>query len=241
MSTTELRIPVDSMSITLSGDTAMSIYEKIYHSLCNTGKQRENLYKPKSGLHKHRINPGHQGGLYEEANITFLIVREHIIAHFLLWKMNKHPNDLRSMKMLGAKLSPRQRQITGEWCRDNKIGFHGASSEQRKEWAQRGIESQKNSGDKNTFYYWSTPEGRKERASLGGLASMKSPNSKWVYWASIEGRTKRAKMGAAASGKKPVTNGSITKKFKTDEARHEFLHENPEWRIGQHWSKSKKR
>ena len=241
MSATELGIPADSMSITLAETQHMSIYEKIYHNLCSNGRQRERLYKPKSGLHKHRINPGHQGGLYEENNITFLTVREHIIAHFLLWKLNKHPNDLRSMKMLGAKLTPRQRQITGEWCRDNKIGFHGASPEQRREWSMKGFESQKNSADSNSFYYWSTPEGRKKRASMGGKASMKSPNSEFAYWASSEGRTKRAKMGAAASGKKPATNGIITKKFKTDTERQEFLCENPEWRAGHHWSKSKKR
>ena len=156
------------MSNTYQETQHMSIYSKIYYNLCHNGSQRENLYKPKSGLHKHRIIPGHQGGLYEENNITYLTVREHIIAHFLLWKMNKNPNDIRSMKMLGAKLSPKQRQITGEWCRDNKIGFHNATPEQRKEWSMKGLESQKNSGDKNSFYYWSTPEGRKKRASIGG-------------------------------------------------------------------------
>ena len=49
-----------------------------------------------------------------------------------------------------------------------------------------------------TFYFWTTPEGRKKRASLGGKASIVSPNNPWSYWASKEGRKKRASMGAQA-------------------------------------------
>ena len=65
-------------------------------------------------------------------------------------------------------LSVSQRKIIGEWCRDNNIGFHKSTKKQRKEWALMGLASQKESGSKDTFYYWSTEEGRKERASLGG-------------------------------------------------------------------------
>jgi hypothetical protein len=78
------------------------MYSKIYHNLCEQSKKRNLEYKQGSGLHRHRILPGHSGGLYDENNITYLTVREHIIAHFLLWKIHKNPNDLRSMNMLGG-------------------------------------------------------------------------------------------------------------------------------------------
>jgi len=211
----------------------MSIYSTIYHNLCNSKKHLKDNWCVGSGLHRHHIIPTHSNGLDEEENFTYLTVREHIIAHFLLYKMYKMPNDLRSMKMLGAKLTYTQRKIIGDWCRDNKIGFHGAAPEQKVEWQKKGRQTQKESGDNNSFYYWSTEEGRKERAILGGKASLSSNNNAvFKYWFSPEGHKVRAKLGAAASGKKSITNGIINRKLKTEEERQEFLKNNPDWRIG---------
>jgi hypothetical protein len=150
----------------------MSMYSKIYYNLCESKKQAQKLYFPGSGLHKHHIIPKHMSGTDDPENFTYLTVREHIIAHFLLWKMHKNPNDLRSMKMLGANLSVEYRKKIGEYCRDNKIGFHGASKEDRLEWAKRGLETQKTIP--NSFYYWSTKEGRQHRSSLGGKVGAQS-------------------------------------------------------------------
>ena len=211
----------------------MSIYSTIYYNLCNSKSQLKDKWCKGSGLHRHHIIPEHSGGLDEDSNFTYLTVREHIIAHYLLYKMNKNPNDLRSMRMLGAKLTPEQRRIVGIWCRDNNIGIHSATLEQKSEWQNKGRQTQKESGDTNSFYYWSTEEGRKERASLGGKASLSSGNNKqFEYWMSPEGRKERAKLGAASSGKKSITNGVINRKLKTEEERQEFIKNNPEWRIG---------
>ncbi len=143
-------------------------YLIVYNNLCLAKSQLKENWLPGSGLHRHHILPRHSGGEDREENFTYLTVREHIIAHFLLWKIYNNPNDLRSMHMLGAKLTPLQRKITGEWCRDNKIGFHGSSKEKLIKWRDSGRNSQKNSGDTNSWYFWSTEEGRKKRASMGG-------------------------------------------------------------------------
>ena len=175
----------------------------IYKNLCENRKGIKESYKPKSGLHKHHIIPKHMGGADDESNFTYLTPKEHQIAHYLLWRIYKNVNDLRSMKMLGARLTLLQRKTIGEWCRDNKIGFHGATSEQKAEWCKKGLETQKLSGDKNSFYWWSTPEGRKERASLGGKKSIQSDNNPWKYWASAEGQKERASLGGKSHrGKK---------------------------------------
>jgi len=106
------------------------------------------------------------------------------------------------MHMLGVKLTSEQRRITGKWCAENNIGFHKASKEQKAIWKKSGLESQKKSKSKKTFYYWSTPEGRKERASMGGTKSHKT-NPHFKFWNSPEGRKKRSSMGAKAHiGKK---------------------------------------
>ena len=179
----------------------MSIYSIIYYNLCQNKSQLKESWQPGSNLHRHHIIPKHSGGTDDDSNFTYLTIREHIIAHFLLWKIHKNPNDLRSMKMLGAKLTYEQRRIVGLWCKENKIGYHDPKV--RKKAQQKGLESQKQSNTKKTFYYWSTKEGRKERSSLGGKSSIKSSNNPWSYWASEEGRKQRSSMGGKAhKGKK---------------------------------------
>lgn len=176
----------------------MSIYSNIYNNLCKQKSQLKELWIPGSNLHRHHIIPRHSGGSDDEDNFTYLTVREHIIAHYLLWKIHKTPNDLRSMNMLGAKLTYSQRSTVGKFCHENKIGFHGASSEQRKQWALVGFNKQKDIV--GSFGWWASEEGRKKRASLGGTASVNSGNNKeWLYWMSPEGHKQRAIMGAKAT------------------------------------------
>lgn len=190
----------------------------IYNKLCESRKDLKEQWIPGSGIHRHHILPKHNGGEDEESNYTYLTIREHIIAHYLLWRIYRNVNDLRSMKMLGAKLTPFQRKMTGEFCRDNKLGIYGATPEERGEWAKLGIESQKQSGRTDTFYWWSTKEGRKERARLGGKASIKSGNNPiFAYWASNEGRQERASRGGKAiKGMIWVTNGEHRTRIRPD-------------------------
>jgi hypothetical protein len=171
-------------------------------------------------------------GTDEECNLTYLNVREHIIAHYLLWKIYRNPNDLRSMKMLGAKLSPQHRKITGEFCRDNQIGFFSSSTNERKEWQMKGIEKQKqdylNSKTKN-FYYWSTEEGRKQRASLGGK---KRASKEFSYWASDEGRKERASLGGKANKGKKVMHLPGSKGWKRILPEEVSTKLNEGWKFG---------
>lgn len=186
----------------------MSIYFNIYYKLCESKKQAKTEYKPFSGLHEHHILPKHSGGDNSESNLTYLTIREHIIAHFLLWKIYKNPNDLRSMKMLGANLTPEKRKIIGVWCRDNKIGFHSSREEDKKIWRERGLETQKNNNSKDSFYYWSTKEGRKERASLGGKKGSNSQIKNKIGIHNPENFKKNAILGGKATkGMVCVTNG----------------------------------
>ena len=181
------------------------MYLSVYHNLCNNRKSFSESYKPGSGLHKHHIIPKHSGGLDVAENFTYLTTREHIIAHFLLYKIHKNPNDLRAMKMLGANLTVSQRKVTGEFCRDNNIGFHGATKEEKYHWRKLGIKSQFE--NKIGIH---DPTMKSEYASLGGKASYDSGNNeKFLYWASNEGRSKRAsKGGKAHKGKIWITRGN---------------------------------
>jgi hypothetical protein len=217
------------------------LYKTIYNNICERGQLLKEKYGPKSGIHKHHIIPKHMNGNDNEDNFTYLSVREHKIAHFLLWKIYGNPNDLRAMRMLGANLTPRQRQIIGEWCRDNKIGYHNTKwNNHRHEWIEKALQTQKKSyeetGNKDSFYYWSTPEGRKERARMGNKKAILSQKKSYeetgnkdsfYYWSTPEGRKERARMGAKAiQGRKVMHKpGDVTFKRVKPELVQQYLSE----------------
>lgn len=180
----------------------MSFYSKIYYTLCDSRKQEFAKYKKGSNLHKHHIIPKHKNGTDDDHNITYLTIREHMIAHYLLWKINGDANDLRSMKMLGANITTSHRKIIGEYCRDNNLGFFSDkfTTEHKKEWRKLGITTQK----KHQIGIYN-PDNRSEYASIGGIASIKSTNNPWSYWASKEGQRHRASLGGKSHiGKKAM-------------------------------------
>lgn len=209
-------------------------YKILYERLCLKGKSFKNQYKKHSGLHRHHIVPRHMCGTDDESNLTYLSVREHIIAHFLLWKIYRNPNDLRAIKMLGGNLSTQNRKIIGEYCRDNKLGFHNPKYNNiRHEWSAKAYV--KPFKEKRGIF---DPDKKSYYCSLGGKASWRSGNNEeFKFWASSEGRRQRAIMGNKAQPKKPATNGVETRKFHTEEDRQNFLDNNPGWRIGTHVSR----
>jgi len=170
--------------------------QNIYNNLCEDRKSRDAQYKPGSGLHRHHIIPKHSGGTDNKENYTYLTVREHIIAHYLLWRIYKNPNDLRSMQMLGANLSVEYRRQIGIFCRDHNIGFFSYSKEVQSEWSKKGA------ANSPVFQYWCSEEGLKERGRMGGLIGhLNSPE--FQYWCSEEGLKERASLGGAShKGKK---------------------------------------
>jgi HNH endonuclease len=172
-----------------------SIYSSIYNNLCSSRVHLKETWKPGSNLHRHHIVPKHSGGTDDESNFTYLTIREHIIAHFLLWKMHRNPNDLRSMHMLGAKLTSRQRKIIGEFCRDNNIGFYSATLEQKLEWSNLGRKTMK---EKSIGMYGFTYEQRSQWNAQFKLFKNWKGNDVWKFWMSPEGRKIRASMGGKA-------------------------------------------
>lgn len=213
------------------------IYSKVYYELIESGKSNAR----EVGYHCHRIIPGYMGGTYDSDNIIYVSQKYHSLIHWLRWKLFGDFRDKKSYKMIGvgpSGLSHQDRVKHGISCKERSLGFHGASVDQKREWAKKGMDKQReiyeSDGSKN-FYYWSTPEGRKERASLGGKASVLAGNN--PVFADNSGRWGRdsqdAKRCGALAAKKPVHDkeGNI-KKFQTDELRQEFLENNPDWKSG---------
>jgi hypothetical protein len=191
----ELPVPTNSNLINLTRKISMSIYSRIYYNLCSRGVNQKELWENKeNNLHRHHILPKHSGGLDEECNFTYLTIREHIIAHFLLWKIKRNPNDLRSMHMLGARLTSSQRRTVGVWCKENNIGFWSPKyKDKRKEWGFNGAKTQIE--NKIGIH---DPKNFKAHAILGGKASIKV-NKVLIYWCSPEGLKRRAQIGGRAT------------------------------------------
>jgi len=147
------------------------------------------------------------GGDDIEDNYTYLTVREHQIAHYLLWKIHGNINDLRAMHMLGANLTSYQRRLTGKWCYDNKVGFFNEKwDDVKKEWGAKGANTQ----IKNKIGIHN-PKNFSKYASLGGKIGAKSQikNNVGIHTNDQSKRNKWASLGGKAmQGMICVTNGT---------------------------------
>jgi hypothetical protein len=193
--------------------------------------------EPFEGCHKHRIIPGYEGGTYDSKNVVYLSQKQHSLVHWLRWKLFRDTRDRRGYKMIGigpSGLSYEDRVNHGLMCRDKGIGMHSLSLDKRQDIGNKTFKIQKEeyelTGKKN-FFYWSTKEGRRERASLGGKTSYKT-NEAFLSQQSAFKDQSKAKLYGAMAGKKQATNGIQNKRFKTDEERNKFILENIGWRIG---------
>lgn len=186
----------------------MNIYTTIYNNLCETRKSQKQHYTFGSNIHCHHIIPKHCNGSDDDDNLTYLTIREHIIAHFLLWKIYRNPNDLRSMKMLGANLTSQQRSLIGKFCYENKIGIH---SEKYKSNTKANIDRTKKSAKTQSKNKVGTfdPEFRKIMASKGGKAGSKTQREKQIgaFFDPILKKKIATLGGKALSGLIAVTNG----------------------------------
>ena len=186
----------------------MNIYHRIYSNLVSRNVNQKELWENKeNGLHRHHIVPKHMGGEDTEDNYTYLTAREHQIAHYLLWKIHRKVNDLRSMHMLGARLTPHQRHLTGKWCVENKIGFFSdeyqnsaVAKKNRLKGSRSQIENKIGIHDPANF---------KKHASLGGKVGSRSQIENKIGIHDPANFKKNAILGGKAiKGMICVTNGT---------------------------------
>ena len=202
-------------------------YLKVY---CNLIRKAENRTPPEGYTEKHHTFP--KGIFGDNDRIVVLTPREHYITHLLLEQIcikRYGVGDKNTRKMTLACIMMRNRS--------EKYNSHlyeqvrKRHSENMKE-KMKEIETQKqdylNNNTKN-FYYWSTEEGRKERASLGG----KQRGSKeFTYWASNEGRKERASLGGKAHKGKKVMHFPGIKGWKRIPPEDINIKLNEGWKFG---------
>lgn len=209
-----------------------ALYQRVLHKIYEAAPKQAF-----TGCHKHRKVPGYEGGIYCDENVVYLTQRDHSTAHWLRWKLYGDLRDKLGSKMIGkgpSGLSHQDRVDHGNFCVYNKIGIHGFDHATKVGIGEKTYEIHRRyyeeTGVKN-FYYWSTPEGRAERASLGGSVSCKTNKAFLAQKNSFLDKD-HAKVSGMKAAKKPVTNGKENRRLKTEEERTKFLMENPEWKIG---------
>jgi hypothetical protein len=190
------------------------MYKSIYNNICNRGSQRKSLYRRGSGLHKHHIIPKHSGGKDEESNYTYLTEREHIIAHFLLWKINRTEKDLWSCQYLNAKSfipkNIRKQQaskggkIGGKKQAELGLGFHQYKNnpELHKTWASLGGKAHKN---KKTMY----KPGDKTFIRVLPKNFQYYLNNGYIFGSPIVSPNKGKKTNIPSPKRKKVTDGKV--------------------------------
>tara|TARA_R110002074_G_scaffold85510_2_gene189053 strand:- start:1097 stop:1684 length:588 start_codon:yes stop_codon:yes gene_type:complete len=125
----------------------MDIYKAIHDNLVNSRKHLKEEWKPVgSGLERHHIIPRHIGGLDEEDNYTYLTHREHIIAHWLLWKLHGRSEDRIAAQSMSGK--------------DIKVAYHSEESRRKMSEAKKG-----------TYIPWNKGKKTGQQARLGAVLS----------------------------------------------------------------------
>jgi hypothetical protein len=68
-------------------------WEKIYSSLIKKAKSQNRVKSSSIYYENHHIVPKHIGGTNEITNLVLLTFREHYLAHYILWRIYKRPQD----------------------------------------------------------------------------------------------------------------------------------------------------
>lgn len=85
----------------------MGLFLRIYTNLVESKRNWKDSWLIKNlGLERHHIVPKHSGGLDEESNYTYLSHREHIVAHWLLWRIHRKNGDRWAVCRM-SKIRPR--------------------------------------------------------------------------------------------------------------------------------------
>lgn len=108
------------------------MWQKIYDSLIARAKNENRSDKAKTYYEKHHIIPKHAGGSNEDGNLVLLTFREHILAHYILWKIHKRPGD-RLMYLLRSQQKEEAQKLRVEMAvksnRNGGLGFSNWSGE----------------------------------------------------------------------------------------------------------------
>jgi len=188
----------------------------IYAKLCADNAHREEEWKPVGSLlERHRIVPGHQGGEYVPENCTYLTHRQHILAHYLLWRIHRNAGDRIAYRlmagfsgvpaMLGAKHSAETRAKIGAAQKGRTLS---AEARAKLSAANKGKKLSAEHRAKLSAAQKGKTLSAETRAKIGAVHKGKtlSAEHRAKMSAALKGKTvsaeTRAKLAAANKGKK---------------------------------------
>ena len=108
--------------------------------------------------HKHRILPGHRGGVYIEGNVVELTITQHAMWHFAEWQLHGEVEDMVAWKGLAGMITKEEaiRLIQQETCQ--KVGQLN-----RGKTKEAGFKIGVNGTEKKVAWWNERPEKKQER------------------------------------------------------------------------------
>jgi len=100
-------------------------YSKIYDKLISKAKNESRIKCDEIYYENHHIYPRHLGGDDNESNLVLLTLKEHCIAHFLLWKIHNSDGDKLAYKMRSGQTEDAQRLRSKLAVHANRNGGNG--------------------------------------------------------------------------------------------------------------------
>lgn len=101
------------------------MFKQIYENLINKCRSENRIKSDEVYYERHHIIPKHMNGSDELDNLVLLTFREHIIAHFLLWKIYNKEQDLIAYKMRSGQKEEAQRLRCKLAVEANRNGGNG--------------------------------------------------------------------------------------------------------------------
>jgi hypothetical protein len=103
-------------------------WKGIYESLINKAKMEMRSKNEDCYYERHHIIPKHLGGNNDTENLVLLTFREHILAHYLLWRIHGKEGDRLMYKLRNGQKEESQRLRVELAVRSNRNGGRGFSN-----------------------------------------------------------------------------------------------------------------
>jgi hypothetical protein len=100
-------------------------WEDIYNNLVNTAKSENRIKNSEIYYENHHIIPRHMGGSDCDENLVLLTFREHIISHYLLWRIYGNDGDRLMFLMRSGQSEEAQRLRVKLAVEANRAGGKG--------------------------------------------------------------------------------------------------------------------
>lgn len=128
-------------------------WSKIYDNLIDRANKENRVRTKDTYYEQHHIIPKHAGGNNESSNLVLLTFREHILAHYLLWRVYKMEGDRLMYLMRSNQKEEAQKVRVKLAVESNRTGGKGFTNWSGDKHPMKNAEKAKSAVDKKRAKY----------------------------------------------------------------------------------------